>query len=99
LRDVALDQFDRDGRLLRRLFADRMSFLREAHGLQILLQDGTQVRGEQKAPFLEGRYRIFLPRDDRDAWSKEGVPGLANDAGIPPSPAASGASSSDPAAH
>jgi hypothetical protein len=94
LRDVALDQFDRDGRLLRRLFADRMAFLRETHGLQILLQDGTQVRGEEKAPFLEGRYRIFLPRADADAWGKEGVPGLGAEAAISAAPVAPASPSS-----
>lgn len=90
LRDVALDQFDRDNHLVRRLFADRMVFLRETHGLQILMQDGSQVRGDEKAPFLDGRYRIFLPRADVDAWVKAGVPGFTSDtaSAIAPTPGA-----------
>jgi hypothetical protein len=96
LRDIALDQYDRDNHLVRRLFADRMVIVREAHGLLILLQDGSQVRGDQKAPFLDGRFRIFLPRADADAWEKAGVPGLAADASVPKPALAAPADPSDP---
>ncbi len=91
LREIALDQFDREGRLVRRLFADRMTILRETHGLQILLQDGSQVRGEQKMPFLDGRYRIFLPRADVGTWEKAGVPGLAKSIDVLPAAPQAGA--------
>jgi hypothetical protein len=87
LRDVALDQLDRDGRIERRFFADRMVILREAKGLQILLEGGSQVRGDEKTPFLDGRYRIFLPRAATNAWEKAGLPGLAPaEPKIPPAP-------------
>ncbi len=85
LRDVALDQLDRDGRIERRFFADRMVILREAQGLQILLEGGSQVRGDEKTPFLDGRYRIFLPRAATGAWEKAGLPGL-DAVEIPPAP-------------
>lgn len=75
--DVALDQLDREGRLERKLFADRLSILREDRGLQLLLESGAQVRSDRKIPFLDGRYRIFLPRADADAWASRGVPGLS----------------------
>jgi hypothetical protein len=84
LRDVAIDQLDRDGKIEKRLFADRMSVLREAQGLQILLLGGSQLRSDQKSAFLDGRYRIFLPRADAEAWAKAGIPGLDPAAGDVP---------------
>lgn len=87
LRDVALDRLDRDGKLERRLFADRMSILREETGLQLSLEGGSQVRGDQKIPFLDGRCRIFLPRAAVDTWIAARVPGLAPDDPPPLKPA------------
>jgi hypothetical protein len=75
--DVVLDQLDRDGHLERKLFADRLTVLREDRGLQLLLESGAQLRGDRKLPFLDGRYRIFLPRADGTAWTSRGVPGLS----------------------
>jgi len=74
LREVVLDGFDRDGRQDRRLFADRMTILEQKQGVQLLLEQGAQVRGDQKLPFLEDRYRIFLPQALPEAWAKAGVP-------------------------
>jgi len=74
LREVVLDGFDRDGRQDRRLFADRMTILGEAQGVQLLLEGGAQVRGDQKLPFLDDHYRIFLPQALPEAWAKAGVP-------------------------
>jgi hypothetical protein len=51
--------------------------LREPQGLQILLEDGVQMRGDVKTPFLAGAFRIFLPRADAAAWQAAGVPGLS----------------------
>jgi hypothetical protein len=75
--DVVLDQLDRDGKLERKLFADRLTVLREDRGVQLLLESGAQLRGDRKLPFLDGRYRIFLPRADVAAWTSRGVPGLS----------------------
>jgi hypothetical protein len=74
MRDVALDRIGSDGKIERRLFADRMAVLREEKGLMILLEGGSQVRGDRKTPFLDGRYRIFLPRASAEAWIEAGVP-------------------------
>jgi hypothetical protein len=74
LREVVLDGFDREGRGERRLFADRLTILEEAKGVQLLLERGAQVRGDEKLPFLDQRYRIFLPQASAEAWAKAGVP-------------------------
>jgi hypothetical protein len=74
LREVVLDGFDREGRQERRLFADRMTILEQSKGVQLLLEHGAQVRGDQKLPFLDDRYRIFVPQADAQAWAKAGVP-------------------------
>jgi len=74
LREVVLDGFDRDGRQERRLFADRLTILEQPKGVQLLLEKGAQVRGDQKLPFLDDHYRIFLPRAAPEAWAKAGVP-------------------------
>jgi hypothetical protein len=77
LRGVHLEGFTPDGRLERHLFADRMQVLRADKGLLLLLEDGAQMRGDEKAAFIDGRFRIFLPRADAGAWEAAGVPGLA----------------------
>jgi hypothetical protein len=74
LRDVALDRLDRDGRIERRYFADRMAILREPLGLQLSLEGGCHVKGDQKSPFLDGRCRLFLPRANVAAWEKAEIP-------------------------
>ncbi len=75
-RDVALDRLDKDGRVERRYFADRMAIYREPLGLQLSLEGGSHVKGDSKTPFLDGRCRIFLPRADVSRWEKAGIPGL-----------------------
>jgi hypothetical protein len=77
LRDVQLDQLDATGRLERKLFADRMTIVEQEQGVKVELQDGAQLRGDAKTPFLDGRYRIFLPRASAERWRKAGLPGLA----------------------
>ncbi len=74
LREVHLSVLTPDMLLERELFADRMSILRAEKGLEIVLQDGSQIRGSGKVPFLDGRYRIFLPRADAGIWTELGIP-------------------------
>jgi len=74
LRDVVLDGLDREGRLERKLFADRLTILEQPQGLQLLLEHGAQLRGDQKLPFLDDRYRVFLPQASAEAWAKAGIP-------------------------
>jgi hypothetical protein len=76
-RDVQLDQLDASGKLERKLFADRMEISAQASGVKIELTNGAQMRGDAKMPFLDGRYRIFLPRVSVEAWRKAGIPGLS----------------------
>jgi hypothetical protein len=76
-RDVQVDQLDPEGRLERKLFADRMEITEQEKGLKIELSDGAQMRGDAKTMFLDGRYRIFLPRASVEAWRKAGIPGLS----------------------
>ncbi|MCC6409299.1 MAG: hypothetical protein IT453_19225 [Planctomycetes bacterium] len=84
LRKVALRHRDRDGKQERMLFADRMRVEAQGESVCLVLEDGAQVRGDEKAPFLEGRYRIFLPRAKLAAWRDAGVPGLAEPLPEPP---------------
>ncbi len=76
-RDVQLDGLDPQGRLERKLFADRMEISAQERGVRIDLVDGAQLRGDAKTPFLDGRYRIFLPRASVEAWKKAAIPGIA----------------------
>lgn len=76
-RDVQVDQLDASGKLERKLFADRMEITEQENGVKIELTDGAQLRGATKAPFLDGRYRIFLPRASIEAWKRAGIPGLS----------------------
>ncbi len=77
LRDVQLDEFDGRGKLLRRLFADRLRIERRERGVALLLESGASVRGDDKTPFLDGRLRLYLPRADHAEWNRAGLPGLS----------------------
>jgi len=77
LSDVALDQLDRDGRMLCKLFADRMYVVCEGRSVELVLESGARVTSDTKTPFLDGRCRIILPRADADAWRAAGIPGLS----------------------
>lgn len=74
LRDVALDELDENGSLRRRLFADRLILRVDRAGVQLVLEDGVVVRGEQKLPFLDGRMRVYLPRADVGEWVDGSLP-------------------------
>lgn len=99
LRDVALDELDENGSLRRRLFADRLVLRIDATGVQLVLEDGVVVRGEQKLPFLDGRMRVYLPRADVAEWIDGSLPVVdARDAEAEAGEPADEASGSDPAA-
>ncbi len=79
LRDVQLVELDADGHPLRRLFADALSLeTGSTAGLRIELTDGVQMVGQERTPFLEGRFRLILPRAEPDVWKARGMPGLVN---------------------
>jgi len=77
LQDVQLLELDRDGRELRRLFADRMRIIVRGKGVELRLEDGVQVREARTAPFLDGVYRLYLPRAKADRWRAARLPGLS----------------------
>jgi hypothetical protein len=77
LRDVQLVEHAADGTVLRRLFADRMEVRRNGRGIDLDLERGSQERSGRLAPFLEGRYRVALPRARADEWVAAGIPGAA----------------------
>lgn len=83
LRGVEIEQLDRAGKLIKRLFADRVSIALVDRGVQMTLRDGVQVRGGRKHDFLGGRYRIFLPGADHATWTAAGIPGLVPNAKSP----------------
>jgi len=76
LRDVELEHLDRNGHLVRRLFADRGLVALEERGLRVELREGIQMKGGRKYAFLDGRYRIFLPTASQEQWTAAGIPGL-----------------------
>ncbi|MEZ6017249.1 MAG: hypothetical protein R3F49_19200 [Planctomycetota bacterium] len=76
LTDLQLVEYGDDGAVQRRLFADRMRIERVGRNVELVLTDGSQERLGRMAPFLEGRFRVALPRSDADAWRAAGVPGL-----------------------
>lgn len=77
LLDVMLEELDSAGRRVRTLFADRMTIDAEAKGLCLSLESGAQQKGDKKIPFLEGRFRVYLPSADVARWRARGVPGLS----------------------
>jgi len=78
LNGVHLERLDERQQVERRLFADRLRITRSAGGVELILENGVQVRTDQeRVPFLDGRYRILLPSADGEAWSNAGIPGLS----------------------
>ncbi|MCY3002502.1 MAG: hypothetical protein NTV21_11935 [Planctomycetota bacterium] len=86
LREVHLEGFDAAGKLDRRVFADRLRLVRQERGFLLELEDGAQMRGDEKVPFFDGRFRIFLPRAVHAEWDAAVLPGLAepDEAAAPP---------------
>ena len=81
LRGVHLEAFGPEGVLERRLFADTLTLSLEPGGVRILLTDGIVVRAGERMPFVDGTYRIYLPRVDRAAWEAVHLPGLSDPPG------------------
>jgi hypothetical protein len=84
--DVQLEEFEPGGRLVRRLFADRMGLALEDGSIVLELFDGAFVRGEEKQPFRDGLHRIVLPAVDVAAWRSSALPGFSKPP-APPEPA------------
>jgi hypothetical protein len=91
LRSVHLEGYGADGKLERHLFADRLRVVPQERGILVQLEDGAQMRGEEKAAFLDGRFRIYLPRADPAEWAARGIPGAAQAAPVSGAPPAAGA--------
>ena len=70
---VELVDLDAEGRVRRHLFADHMRIERRESGVVLVLNNGIQMRGGRKTPFLDGRFRIFLPQALHAAWEEAGV--------------------------
>ncbi len=73
---VHLVQWDVENRIVRRFFADQLRLEVLERGIQLTLESGAQIRGEEKLPFLDGRFRIYLPGVRMDAWCDGRLPGL-----------------------
>jgi len=86
LREVHLERFDRNGSLESRVFADRLRIVRQERGFLLELESGATLRGEEKTPFLDDRFRIFLPRAVHAEWDAAVLPGLSepDEAAAPP---------------
>ena len=78
LRDVHVEVLDAQGVLEQRIFADRLSLETLGHGVLLRFEGGVHVRGEERTPFLEGGYRIWLPRARAEDWRAAGLPGLVD---------------------
>lgn len=77
LRDVQLVELDGKGRPLRRLFADALSIEEgDDGGLRLVLTDGVQMVGQERTPFIEGRFLLVLPKAVVAHWRAGGLPGL-----------------------
>ncbi|MCA9001903.1 MAG: hypothetical protein KDB61_08270, partial [Planctomycetes bacterium] len=75
-RDLHLAELSLDGRVVRRIFADRGELSLQGDNLMFALESGAQERDGVQSPFLAGRYTLVLTRVDRDAWLAAGLPGV-----------------------
>jgi hypothetical protein len=78
LRDVHVEVLDAQGVLEQRIFADRLSLEALGDGVLLRFEGGVHVRGEERTPFLEGGYRVWLPRARAEEWRAAGLPGLVD---------------------
>lgn len=74
LYEVALSQLDEKGNVQRTLVADKATIAPMSKGVEVLLEGGAQVKADSTVPFLEGRYRLVLPRADAQAWRAARIP-------------------------
>jgi hypothetical protein len=73
LREVNFVDLDANGGVKRHLFADLLRVERRESGVVLVMTDGIQMRGGRKTPFLDGRYRIFLPTARQEGWEELGL--------------------------
>lgn len=73
LTGVNFIDLDPNGGVKRHLFADLLRVERRERGVVLVMTDGIQMRGGRKTPFLEGRYRIFLPTARQEGWEELGL--------------------------
>lgn len=78
LTDVHLAQLGSNGRVSRRLFADTLRIKERGKGIELQLRDGVIERNGDTSPFLEGRYRLYMPDADPAVWKAAGTPGLSS---------------------
>lgn len=74
--DVQLAEIGSSGKVVRRIFADRMQLEYATRGMALTLFSGASVRGDEKRPFLDGRLRILLPSARQELWRAAILPGL-----------------------
>ena len=73
---VHVEEFDREGHLERRLFADRLRVEVHEDQVVLVLAGGSYVRGDEREPFRDGRHEIHLVTADPGAWRAARLPGL-----------------------
>ena len=73
LTGVNFIDLDPNGGVKRHLFADLLRVERRERGVVLVMTDGVQMRGGRKTPFLDGRYRIFLPTARQEGWEELGL--------------------------
>lgn len=76
LRNVEVEQLTSEGHIVQRLAADRLEIAEDERGVQLTLRDGVLMKGAKQHAFLDGRYRIYLPRAKHEDWRAAGLPGL-----------------------
>ena len=76
LTQVHLTQYHAGGAVRRQVFADRLRLTERASGIELVLEDGVTMHGDTKAAFLNGVFRIRLPRADSADWRRQDLPGL-----------------------
>ncbi len=75
LQMVQVQRFDSGGRLLRVLEADELEVLIHPNGdVELQFREGAIFEGGQRRPFFEDRFRVYLPREARDAWLTSDIP-------------------------
>jgi hypothetical protein len=85
LRDVHFEISTPDGALERRIFADRLRIQPTSEAVILDFEDGVHERGEERMPFQDRGYRVYLPRARAAEWKAAGLPGCVDE---PSGPAA-----------
>lgn len=73
---VQINWHDNAGRLVKTIEADTMVVRLHAKGnsVELELRNGAFLSDEGKSPFSSDLFRLYLPRQDLDAWRASGVP-------------------------